>query len=411
MRTRLLSAIIGVLIVPQLVKAEDSSMQELLHELRELRSEVKDLKKTVQTQDQQIQQLQAETKTVSASPPPESAPPPAAASQSHSVAPFVPDIGAVADLTAQSTESKEDEDGNDKFSVRELELVVGHDIDPYSRFDSTITFSDFEDVDVEEAYVSYWALPFETKGRFGRMRNKIGFASAVHRDSLDTFDDPLVVQEYLGAEGLFRTGVELSHFLPSAGDLFTHELTLGAMEGGVGEGGTLLGDSRRHPSYYGFYRTAWDFSDVTNADLASTYLLGSSDDDSSDEVQLFGVHGRLKHNFNNINALKLQAEAYLQDRDEQAAKRYPFGWYGLADYRISERFGAGLRFDQVEPTNGSMGPSDYDLAYTGYLTFFQSEFARLRAQYQYVDFADGGDDDRFFLQGTFAIGTHKHQLQ
>jgi hypothetical protein len=46
-----------------------------------------------------------------------------------------------------------------------------------------------------------------------------------------------------------------------------------------------------------------------------------------------------------------------------------------------------------------------------FVTFFQSEFARWRFQYQYANLADGGHDNRFFLQGTFAIGVHKHSLQ
>jgi hypothetical protein len=45
------------------------------------------------------------------------------------------------------------------------------------------------------------------------------------------------------------------------------------------------------------------------------------------------------------------------------------------------------------------------------ITFYQSEFARWRLQYQRADLADGTDDNRFFLQGTFAIGVHKHMIQ
>lgn len=53
-----------------------------------------------------------------------------------------PEIGLLADITALLTESDEDADGNDKLSVRELEFIFGHDVDPYSRFDATVTLSD-----------------------------------------------------------------------------------------------------------------------------------------------------------------------------------------------------------------------------------------------------------------------------
>ncbi|MBI3320414.1 MAG: hypothetical protein HYZ89_07520, partial [Candidatus Omnitrophica bacterium] len=50
-------------------------------------------------------------------------------------------------------------------------------------------------------------------------------------------------------------------------------------------------------------------------------------------------------------------------------------------------------------------------AWSGYLTFYQSEFSRWRLQYRHTNFAGGGDDNTIFAQGTVAIGVHKHQLQ
>jgi hypothetical protein len=328
------------------------------------------------------------------------------------------------------TESKEDAEGNDKISVREIELVFGHDIDPYSRFDSTFTLSDFEDPDIEEAYISHFGLPFDLKGRLGRMRPKIGKASTMHRDMLETVDEPLVVQNYLGIEGLFRTGLELGYFIPAPWEWMTHELTLGIMEGGIGEDGTLFGETRRRPSFYAHLKNFWDVSDVTSFELGGTYLLGSSDEDSAYEVNAFGVDATLIHFVDPIHRLKLQSEFYFQDRDEpfiapeeelkedaeellpEAFDDSPWGMYALADYRLSPRFSLGARWDYVIPTDiDPLAPEDADWAASGYLTFHQSEFARWRIQYQHVEFTDGEDDDRLFLQGTVTIGVHKHQLQ
>ena len=44
-----------------------------------------------------------------------------------------------------------------------------------------------------------------------------------------------------------------------------------------------------------------------------------------------------------------------------------------------------------------------------YLTFWQSEFVRLRGQYSYRDHNMHGTDQRFELQLTFAAGPHKHE--
>ena len=102
---------------------------------------------------------------------------------------FNPEIGVVADVLTKVTQDKEDAEGNNKISVREIELIFGHDIDPYARFDSTLTLSDFEDPDIEEAYITYWGLPFGLRGRVGRLRPKIGKASAIHGDMLETADE------------------------------------------------------------------------------------------------------------------------------------------------------------------------------------------------------------------------------
>jgi hypothetical protein len=44
-----------------------------------------------------------------------------------------------------------------------------------------------------------------------------------------------------------------------------------------------------------------------------------------------------------------------------------------------------------------------------YLTFWQSEFVRLRGQYSYRNDNLHGNDQRFELQLTFAAGPHKHE--
>lgn len=391
----------------------------LRQQVEQLTAAVQQLVSTVQTQQQRIADLEGapsqtkfRTDTTAGSASRQS-------SGGANLSAFNPEIGVVGDLVAQTSESSADGEGNDKLSVRELELVFGHPIDPYSRFDSTITFSDFETApSVEEAYITHWGLPGEIKTRLGRLKPKIGKAIPIHRDSLDTVDEPLVIQKYFGAEGLARTGVDVSGFLPVPWSAVTHEVTAGILEGGVGEGGTLFGGTRRQPSFYAHMKNFWDVSDETNAEFGVTYLSGSKDADRSHEVQAVGLDATLVHYVTPNNKLKWQSEAYLQDRDEafEEATLFsdnPWGWYSLLDYRLSPRFGVGGRFDYVElvDTNPALLARDGDTAWSGYLTLYQSEFARWRLQYRHTEFALGGNDNTVFLQGTVAIGVHKHQLQ
>lgn len=334
----------------------------------------------------------------------------------------LPDIGLVGDIVGTTSKTLDDDEGNDRISVREVELVLGSDVDPYSRFDATITFSDLESPDVEEAYATYWGLPGEVKARIGRVHQRIGKASAMHRDSLDTVDEPLVVQQYLGAEGLFRTGIDFSGFLPWEGEEYVQQLTVGMMEGGVGEGGQLLADDPSRPSFYTHLSNYWDLSEVSNFELGGTYLLGSGAKDDYSAVNTFGIDATYNRHLNSMGKFKLQSEIFLTDRSDSSGEnsddepvmfdRNAFGFYTLADYRLNKRWGFGGRYDLVEPIElDEESERSRDQALSGYLTFFQSEYARWRFQYQYAELVDGQDDNRFFVQSTFAIGSHKHQLQ
>lgn len=416
---------------PAWAQAESDALEALRSQVQQMTEAVRQLTDTVQSQQARIAQLeQANTglrQQAVASPGAAAVRPLPSAGQrlspSGNLSAFNPEIGVVADLVGQLSESSADGEGNDKLSARELELVFGHPIDPYSRLDVTATFSDFEAASLEEAYVTHWGLPGEIKARFGRMRPKVGKASPLHRDSLDTVDEPLVVAQYLGGEGLSRTGIELSGFLPTPWTSVTHELTGGVMEGGVGEGGTMFGATRRRPSYYARLRNFWDISDASNLELGTTYLLGSKDADSGFEVNTLGLDATVTHFITPNNKLKWQNELYVQGRDEAFAidnlgartefNNRPWGWYSLLDYRLSPRFGVGGRFDYVEPVDidPDLLVRHGDTALSSYLTFYQSEFARWRLQLRHTNFALGGDDNAVFVQGTMAIGVHKHQLQ
>lgn len=350
---------------------------------------------------------------------------------------FLPDIGLVGDIVGSSSETLEREEGNDRFSVREVELVLGSDVDPYSRLDGTLSFSDFEEVEIEELYATYWGLPAESRLRLGRFHQNVGKAAALHRDSLDTVDAPWVVQRFLGEHGIHRSGFDLTLFTPLSQEHFTQQLYLGLMEGGNAHGSLLFGEERDKPSAYARLSHFWDISELSNLEIGANYLGGADQDNSS-----FGVHvgaldlSYIRH-FDSTRRLKLQSEFFYQSRgstselavephelakedhehDEHSLEAEAFrsnssGVYALADYRLAKRWALGVRYDWVEPlVVDEQYSRSADEAWSAYLSFFQSEFARLRFQYQYAQLAEGKDDNRFFLQATFAIGTHKHQLQ
>lgn len=326
---------------------------------------------------------------------------------------WLPEIGVVGDVLYTQNSGKEDTEGSDRISLRELELVFGSSVDPYSRLDATISFSDTENPSMEEAYLTRFGLPFEITARLGKFKPKVGKALGVHRDSLDTVDEPLVIQEYFGAEGMNKSGLDFTKQFDFSWPV-TQQFVLGFLEGGNGEEGTAFGDARRRPTVYSHLKNYVDLNDTTGLELGFSHMIGSRDEDSSFEVQVLGSDITLTHYFNANQNMKLQSEIFNLNRKETSGyDGNLWGGYALADFRIHPLFSAGFRYDFVQPVDNdrSVNPNKEDVEYTGYLTYYQSEFSRWRLQFTHKDMITGKDDNTVYLQGTFAIGVHKHKLQ
>jgi hypothetical protein len=230
----------------------------------------------------------------------------------------LPEIGLLADLVATSSQDRADTEGNDKIAAREVELMVGGYVDPYSRLDATLAFSDFEEAAVEEAYLTYWGLPWGAKGRFGRFFPTIGKQAAIHRDQLPTVDEPILVRRYFGAEGYFRSGADLTRVFEGPWGTVL-EPSVGVLEGGSGEGATTFGSARRQPTLYSHLKAFKDLSDAANMELGLSHLVGSRDADGRFEVNVLGVDATYLNALTPTTKLKWQGELYLQHRDEAFA--------------------------------------------------------------------------------------------
>lgn len=412
----------------------DKTVEELVKKVEALTQSVEQLNGRIESLEAENKSLKAGQETiqkdVAAIPPPAAPAPPAAPNLN-------PDIGVVFDVVGTLSEDKPgdavEDDGLDRFSVREIELNIGHDIDPYARLDATITFSDFEDVDIEEAYASYSDLPFDIWGRIGRLRLPIGLSNPKHRDQLFSVDEPLMIRRFLGNEGLFRTGVEFSRFLPTFSDKLTQQVRWGMTEGGAGEGGTIFGESRQHPTYFARLRNELALSQSDSLSLGTTFLAGSGDAaDNETDVMGLGFDAEYQHKFGQYRTLTLQAESLLQDRDHPItpfADSQVWGYYLLANLRATQRWSFGTRYDFAEVADYDPyaltgrnpeddpwnlfrpSPNDDESSISAWITFHQSEFAQWRLQYDHLDYANGLDDDQLRLQATFSVGWHQHAIK
>ncbi len=340
---------------------------------------------------------------------------------------WTPEIGVVADTVLKLDSSKADGEGNNRLSLRELELVLGSNVDPFSRLDTTISFSDAEDepVDLEEAYLTRFGLPLDTTARIGKFKPKVGKVLGTHRDSLDTVDEPLVIQRYFGTEGMSKTGIDVTKTLDLPWPV-TQQVVVGVLEGGNGEDGSAFGTTHRAPTLYGHLKNYVDITDTTGLEVGFSPMFGSGSEKPGFDAQVLGADVTLIQHLGSIQTIKWQNEAFNinhrktagidTDSDGFADTKVDgniWGAYSLLDYHFHSAWSVGFRYDytQLVDNDPTINPHNSDQGETGYLTFYQSEFARWRLQYSHSALASGKDDNAVYLQGTFAIGDHKHKLQ
>ena len=101
----------------------------------------------------------------------------------------------------------------------------------------------------------------------------------------------------------------------------------------------------------------------------------------------------------------MRAELYGVEKERAGLGDARYGYYVGTQYKLGANWWAGVRFDYVEVPEGALAivrqviPS---------LTFWQSEWVRLHAEYRLRREA-GVNTSQIALQGVWAIGPHKHE--
>ena len=129
----------------------ETSNDEVARELKEMKKALQQQNELIQKQQAKIEELERKVETVRADPeqsrkietrtavnqdvrPSTSSGRTAAAP--GQIGAVLPEIGVVGDIVAISSQKRSDTEDNDRIAARELELVLGNYVDPYSRFDA-----------------------------------------------------------------------------------------------------------------------------------------------------------------------------------------------------------------------------------------------------------------------------------
>jgi len=312
-----------------------------------------------------------------------------------------PEISMTGDMVGFTS----DRDRED-FDAREFELNVQSALDPFSVTKWTLSFSPEEGVDIEEGYISYTNLPGGLGLTAGKFRQNFGALNRWHLHALPQIDYPLALQTYFGDEGLAQTGLRADWLLPrpwASANEVTLELT-------DGESDAFGGASFDHLVGLAHLKNYWDIGDSIYAELGLSGITGGNG--SGGDSRVFG--GDFTFHWQPPSRAKYRevtwrTEVLRSDRDdEDGIGHQAWGGYSYVESLLAQNLYAGVRYDRVE---NPLDPGHVTWGVFPNLTWWQSEYVRLRGEYGFTkDDLTGDEENKFSLQITWAAGPHKHEI-
>ncbi len=340
-----------------------------------------------------------------------------------------PDVTVFVDLGG-SVSSRGRNKALNRFNLREAELDLRAAISPAAdgvfiltlgeeiESEATGDVSIRRDVDIEESYVNLHSLPYDLALKLGRFRTAFGRSNLLHTHDLPQVTRPLAVQSFLGPEGLISTGASLSWLVPNPWDKYV-ELTAEVVNSdGGAESPILGGPNADNPAVVAHVKYFDDLTETSSIELGTSYLYARTDADLDFDANVFGLDASWQWTDpdpSKFRSFLWQTEAFWAKNDIRSDLFSPrrnnsFGFYTFGQYQLSRDWYTGLRFDYTEfPNSESRGLEDRDFALSPYVTWYISEFLRLRAGYEHRRFrvnSDVNDEDAVFLQMTAVIGAH-----
>jgi TolA-binding protein len=349
-----------------------------------------------------------------------------------------PEISVVGDFIPWIGDADEGGRHSD-LGLRVLGLHLESYLDPYSKFKASVPVTE-DGAELGEAYITRYDAGRNLNVTLGKFHQQFGFVNRWHAPGLDQVEYPLALRQIFGGP-LEATGVSLDWTVggsSSASQGVTLQLTNGGNSRVFGQ------NSRNFPSALLRYTNYRDLSKDKYLELGLSALYGRNDDwqvisggamvPASRRLGTYVLGADLTVLWEPTEAMRYQnwvwrSEAYYLHKSilapDGSGKDALNAWgaYSYFQKKISRTTELGLRADYYKPAVKSYADADGlslgPLAVTTsgarqwqlspYLTWWQSPWVKWRVEYDYRNGKGLPDDNRLWLQCTFAAGPHKHE--
>jgi hypothetical protein len=334
------------------------------------------------------------------------------------------------------------------FTFQNLEAVFDGKVDPYFRAQANIVLQiDREGetvVEAEEAYLETMSLPGNLQVKAGQFFTEFGRLNPTHPHSWDFVDQPLVNGRFLGPDGLRSAGARVSWLVPTP---FYSELffTIANSQGGTAYSFRndhdddpffgrpsedrqvkTLGDMLFVPRY----AMSFDLTDSQTLLAGASAAFGPNSSGSDTDTQVYGVDlfwkWKSPHQHAGFPFVTWQTEAMMRRFDAGSypgdANTPPLKSETIVDYGLYSQVAYGFRKGWVTALRGDYLFPEEQAAYERFLgsdpdratrwrlspdlTWYPSEFSKLRLQYNFDHRHGIGDDHSVWLQAEFLLGSH-----
>ena len=328
------------------------------------------------------------------------------------------------------------------FTIPNAELSLDGAVDPYFRGFVNIVYeldsSGETGVELEESYFLTTSLPANLQLRGGQFFTEFGRQNSQHPHAWSFVDQPLVLNRMFGPDGLRSQGLRVSWLVPthwytevmfgvfnSAGETASSFRSDESSElhGGVPverpvEG---LGDLLLAPRL----ASSIDLTPTQTLLVGASAAFGPNNSGPHARTQIYGADLYWKWKSATATAgfpfVSWQSEFLLRryDAAERASASNPAetlpserlrdrGGYGQLLWGVKPRIVLGLRGDYV---NGNEASFDSELRGDRYrlspsLTWYPTEFSKVRFQYNYDHRKQIGNDHSLWVQFEFILGAH-----